>query len=294
MPVLFSARVAKDAQPVEKCEDAYRNRQEADIETCAVSDGAGTFGFSREWSEVMVSWAVEHPPDDFSVDGVRAWFKNSLSTLYEEWVKKIPPYDDLPWYGQNSFQEGSAATLLLLRLSGGRYQALAIGDSCLFHIRDQKLVNAFPIQRSEDFDSFPSLIHTSRGLPIAEHALRFLEGEYQAEDLFLLATDAISAWLLREHESESPAWEQLLELHDDQDLIRLVHDLLAQKKMRNDDVTLLIVRPPVSIAPTSALESDSSGALMTLPAAETASQVGCSRSDTTVQVASETERNSDR
>src|SRR5208282_3019962 len=38
-----------------------------------------------------------------------------------------------------------------------RWQAVAVGDTCLLHTRDNVLVRAFPLERAEQFDNFPKL-----------------------------------------------------------------------------------------------------------------------------------------
>ncbi len=256
MPLLFHARVAKDGQPLEKCEDGLAISFRGKVEVYAISDGAGTAAFSGEWASALTNWAVGHPPAEFSGLALSAWLQQSAGPLYQEWAKLIPPYDALPWYGQSGFQEGSQATLLVLCVASGRFHALAVGDTCLFQVRAGQLVCGFPLRCSSDFDTWPALIHTSFGvLPNEEATLRFLEGDYCSGDLFFLATDALSQWLFKQHEAGTPGWDRLLALRQEMDLEQLVGELLANRQMRNDDVALAIVRASEMTGPDVPLQS---------------------------------------
>src|SRR6185369_17172238 len=89
-----------------------------------------------------------------------------------------------------------------LPLDGLRWHALAIGDSCLFQVRDGRLFESFPLCRAVEFNSRPVLVSSN---PTSNERVweevYYKEGDTQPEDLFFLATDALSQWFLAEHES---------------------------------------------------------------------------------------------
>jgi hypothetical protein len=122
------------------------------------------------------------------------------------------------------------------------WQAVAVGDACLFQVRDDALLSSFPVTEAAAFGTTPPLLSTR-----ADYSRRSLEhlsmaaGECRPDDLFLLATDALAAWFLREIEVGGCPWRSLEELS----LLRfgrLVRRLRHEHSLRNDDVTLLLAR----------------------------------------------------
>ena len=93
---------------------------------------------------------------------------------------------------------------------GFENQALAVGDTCLFHIRDRKLLSVFPLCRSADFVCSPWLIG-SRGFTGEMMAGRELRcaGEFQAGDRLWLMTDALAQWFLRRTEAGGEPWAEV-------------------------------------------------------------------------------------
>ncbi|MHC5052629.1 MAG: hypothetical protein ACYTGK_18715, partial [Planctomycetota bacterium] len=128
----------------------------------------------------------------------------------------------------------------------GHWRALAIGDTCLFHVRGEELVEVGPLQKSDEFDSRPVLL-ASRGpqqLAGSDTHVRMLGGTWQSQDTFYLVTDALAKWILEQHETGVSPWQVLRELGTDAEEVafeRLVADLRSSKALHNDDTTLLRV-----------------------------------------------------
>jgi hypothetical protein len=128
----------------------------------------------------------------------------------------------------------------------GHWRALAIGDTCLFHVRGEELVQVGPLQKSDEFDSRPVLL-ASRGpqqLAGSDTHVRMLGGTWQGRDTFYLVTDALAKWILEQHENGVSPWQVLQELGTDDEEVpfeRLVADLRSSKALHNDDTTLLRV-----------------------------------------------------
>ena len=116
-------------------------------------------------------------------------------------------------------REGAFATFLglvvkekndLLCDERRHWQAVAIGDSCLFHVRAGRLERAFPIECSGDFGNTPWLVG-SRVPPcdaLAQREVR-AEGDCCTDDRLWLMTDALAKWFLEEHEAKARPWETL-------------------------------------------------------------------------------------
>ena len=76
----------------------------------------------------------------------------------------------------------------------------------------------------------------------ARFAIMSAEGALRGEDVVLLTSDAVSAWLLRRDEEGRPAWRlAAFELGEQLPFEALI-DEARQDGMRNDDSTLVRIR----------------------------------------------------
>ena len=126
--------------------------------------------------------------------------------------------------------------------SGGfRWRAVAVGDCCLFVVRDGSLEVSFPLDESTLFNITPSLIcsNPENNGDLWEQVCQ-LDGEFRQGDLILLASDAVASWLLRQCESGDKPWETLLDL-EEPEWEGWVQERRQERSMRNDDSTLIVV-----------------------------------------------------
>jgi hypothetical protein len=171
--------------------------------------------------------------------------------LQKQWSERVHR-QPLPWYAEEKARCGAFAAILGLVLSDkvvdgseGRWQAVAIGDSCLFQVRGEDVVARFPLSESVAFNNRPHLLSSNPNYNsrITDH-LRQSKGTWQPGDAFYLMTDALACWFLRELEEEQTSW-LILRNFGTRDEQMPFHEWLAslraQKKIRNDDVTLLRV-----------------------------------------------------
>jgi hypothetical protein len=205
----------------------------------AVADGATESSFAREWAGLLV--------DEF-VQAGDAWLAR-LPDVQKRWLAGLPPAP-YPWYAEAKVQEGAFATFLGLtvcRSPDGSYcdwQAVAIGDSCLFHSRGDELLAAFPLERSEAFTSVPRLLgsRTAAASDREKHIVR-RQGQAQAGDRLWLMTDALAQCCLRDHEQGRHPWRQVESLlaipQADQHFATWIEGLRNERRLRDDDVTLM-------------------------------------------------------
>jgi hypothetical protein len=211
----------------------------------AISDGASESWYAGVWARLMVNEYVVNPVN--REDQWDRW----LPPLRERWSREVGGRP-VPWYGVDKVREGAFATLLGLDVgtagaAGRRWQAVAVGDSCLFLIRDGRLQEAFPVRRSEEFGNKPSLLGSGAGAadgpepPRGSHA----GGECVPGDRIWLMTDALAQWFLQEVEGGGRPWEligrQLLRARPGEAFATWVEDLRDRAELRNDDVTLVTV-----------------------------------------------------
>lgn len=206
---------------------------------CAVADGATESAFSGPWAQLLVR--------GFGRGRLR------LDRLKKRWQRYVGRRKSLPWYVQAKLSKGAHAALCGLRLRdvpgrsppGGRWRVLAIGDSCAFHVRGDKLVAKGPIAKAKDFDNSPFLVSTNGAGDISRHAdhVKLMKGAWRSRDVFYLATDAIACWILAEVEAGRPPWSMLQALGEPgcRSFAEIVAELRETGAMRNDDTTLLRV-----------------------------------------------------
>jgi hypothetical protein len=145
-------------------------------------------------------------------------------------------------------RRGSAATLVGLQLirlpqrpANGTWRCLALGDSCLFQVSCGRLVEALPLGSSADFKVMPALLSTERSVNLKSVGQVVTKaGTWQEGDSFFLLTDAIAEWFLRESERGASPWEFLTSA-DEQLFRAFVQEMRGQRRMKDDDVTALVV-----------------------------------------------------
>lgn len=210
-------------------------RRQRSCQRFAVADGATESSFSGLWARQLVR--------GYSKQG---WTSKDLARrlppMQQAWQQEVQSRP-LPWYAEEKARFGAFSTLIGLTLHDhtgarrqGTWRALAVGDSCLFQMRQQKLVASFPLSDAAAFDHSPVLL-SSRPEPnrAALEAVQSLSGFWQTGDEFLLMTDALAAWFLRHGGTVAcrpPSG----------DFAAWIHDLRQHRLLRNDDVTLVRVR----------------------------------------------------
>ena len=228
-------------------EDAYAFDEAAG--RAAVADGATDAFESGVWARLLVSTFV-HAPPTFDAPVFLEWLQGPARA----W-KATLNWSALPWYAEEKARTiGGLATLLGFRLGDKAHDdtktvswsALAVGDACLLHVRKHDVLMRFPIENSDAFGATPALLSTRLQhdkTVIDAGGLHHYGGTCQAGDLFLLATDAMAEWLysLADLEDLKLGWESVSNLIEE-DFEALIEELRTQSIIRNDDVTLLVMR----------------------------------------------------
>lgn len=229
----------------EEYEDASwpENRLERDVPFCqfAVADGATETSFSGVWARILVKAYCQG-----KFNHKRMW--QNMDTQRREWERKVHS-KQLPWYAEEKLQMGAYSSLIGLTVyapnendAAARWEALAIGDSCLFQTRDENLILKWPLQSSDQFGYHPILLSTKFGHD--ESSVYRSDGKWLAGDSFFLMTDAIAQWYLSQIEKgRSPA--EIIPNFPTDDSCAAFADWVTRLRqsagMRNDDVTLMRV-----------------------------------------------------
>jgi hypothetical protein len=210
----------------------------------AVADGASESAYAGSWA----TWLVEH----FVKEGtgpVESWL-DALSGVQTQWMAGFESRE-LPWYSEAKLQHGAFATFLGVVVGDDAsdtvaWEAISVGDSCLFHTRGDQLLSVFPVTEPVQFTNSPRLLGSRTAVSeIRTHRLSTARGEMQPDDRLWLMTDALAHWCLTEHQAARNPWQPLDALREaefaEEDFANWIDQLRDNRQIHNDDVTLLAV-----------------------------------------------------
>jgi hypothetical protein len=236
---------AKAGNRREEYEDAWavRGSDSPRAARVAVCDGATEASFSGLWAALLAETWVRSRASGPELAA-------RLGPARRLWARKLRGRR-LPWYAEEKARRGAYAAFLGVALAprAGGWRAVAVGDCNLFLLRGVgpglRLLRAFPLERAEEFGSSPFLLGSlARPDDDPSPHVRVAEGVLPGDGLLLLASDALSAWLLRREEQGRPAWDAAspLGIADGLDFEGLVAEA-REDGCRNDDMTLVRVVP---------------------------------------------------
>ena len=215
----------------EEYEDAFALSEAARLPMrLAVADGATESAFAGAWAQHLVRQFV-----DESVDS-ETDLRERLPAWQAAWQVEVGEQaKGLPWYAAAKAEQGAFAAMLGLTVRPeGTWKALAVGDCDLLHLRDGALHAAWPLDDPEQFTHRPALLSSREGAAVP--AVQERSGTWRPGDAFVLATDALAAWLLATDPARALGWT-------DATFLKAVDAARAEGVLRNDDVTLVRLMP---------------------------------------------------
>ena len=230
LPLAFTVPKAEDRRN----EDSFRRSSKG---VYALSDGASVSFDSASWARILVRRYIENP------EFTREWLGAAMAEF-----RRLYDREGLPWVKQASFDKGSFASLLGVRVvDGGRLiQVLSIGDSLAVLCDGNCIKETFPLSRPSDFKRAPQLLCTNP----AENA--FLDEVDASYDLvadwsfdglkqpsLLCMTDALGHWLLSQRDRDTSPVSVLRDLRTPKAFSRFVQQERAAGRMKRDDTTLI-------------------------------------------------------
>lgn len=223
----------------------------AGLRLCAaVADGASEAMLAGRWAVDLVTRFANAPPSaDLTTvvaDAVKEW--DAVVKAYV--ATRVASGRPIQWYEEDGLIRGAFATIVGLRLldtvSGysmeGCFDTWALGDSCLFQVRGDDVVTAFPIKDAVTFGNNPDLVPSRpNDFSLVSQRIGHLRGRWRSGDAFYLATDALANWFLTAATVGEEPWKLLGDLgtEDGDHFETWVAKLRAAGQMRNDDTTLL-------------------------------------------------------
>jgi hypothetical protein len=211
----------------------------------AIADGATETSFAGLWARLLTRSYGRHQQFLDALD-------SRLSRIRDVW-KKCVMKRPLPWYAEAKVNMGAFSSLLGLTVTktrsandcAGDWTALAVGDSCLFQIRGDACLLAFPLETADAFSSRPSLLSSIGNSSSDDCPIFTKAGSWRIGDVFYLMTDALACWFLKRQELRADGLVLLSNLRGQEDFARFVKQQrlygLGDRSslLRNDDVTLI-------------------------------------------------------
>ncbi|MBF0548455.1 MAG: hypothetical protein HQM08_28730 [Candidatus Riflebacteria bacterium] len=242
--------IAKAGNKDFEYEDAYWPSGITEVEDSyfrfSVADGATESSFSKIWAVQLVE---AFGKGELNV----GTFWADIGKQQPIWLRNVTS-KPLPWYAEEKVHSGAFAAFMGLEISEDSttgiitWKATGLGDCCIFQVgnrsdRSKKdLIVNFPFQSSSAFGNTPALISSVKvNNNSIEKDLLQTDGTALANDVFYLMTDAIACWFLKEVEEGLSPWETLEDLNtrDGTSFRDLIDELRQEKKLKNDDVTIL-------------------------------------------------------
>jgi len=194
---LFWVRVPKQGNSMAECEDAIA--WSSDGSTVVVSDGAGSSFGAAAWAAVLADRFVADPPTALSNTLFASWLESCRLALARQTDPAAVSND---WWTLEGSRRGAFATIAGARLREveGRKELLTmcVGDSCVMVVRGdagtRKVMRSVPFDDAKQFGSHPMLVGSPEGAVTPEPSWTTLRIE--PGDLVLVASDALSEWLL--------------------------------------------------------------------------------------------------
>ncbi len=238
----------KAGNSVAEYEDAYWPRQASELSGAvhlAVADGATETSFSGLWARLLVNAYGRGRL-------TKATWNEDLCGIRRVWQRAVGQ-KPLPWYAEEKLRLGAFSSLTGLTLvppaepggKGGEFQVVSIGDSCLFQVREGRLIWSFPFTASEEFNSRPQLISSLNGSADRDAVVQRISGEWQLGDTFFLMTDALACWALRLVEAGKDPFALLQSVDSQEEFDTLIADQRSHTDadgnplLKNDDVTFV-------------------------------------------------------
>ncbi|MEM8557315.1 MAG: protein phosphatase 2C domain-containing protein [Bacteroidota bacterium] len=225
--------VPKRGHTIAECEDAIASRSRGDQLHVAVADGATESAYAQAWAQHLTQALVSNATGERKAEGEASEFERRVRAARARFRQELDARaSEAPWYVAQKTEQGAHAAMLVLQVArGGTYSADAVGDVVLFHLRDDRLLASWPLTEADAFTTRPDLVSSLEGVPVP---MRTHEGTWEPGDVFLIATDALAAWLLAHPDAQARAARE-------HDAGAALIDEAHASGMTNDDAALVRV-----------------------------------------------------
>lgn len=224
----------------------------------ALSDGATQGFYSKEWARLIVEnylsdiEILEETPSQWLTNIQGKWIK-TVKNIVEKHEKEQSPL----WISDyNSFEEKRPAGGTLLgvkikrKLQELRIELKIVGDSCFFKIQENYLkehsdndFESYPIKSSINFNNTPTLLNSYTLANIDSIISEEINVQIRADEktYLLLASDALSQWILKQHELKEISLIRELLTRNSENFESWVTKQKDNGGLHDDDITLVLL-----------------------------------------------------
>lgn len=179
----------------------------------AMADGTTQGMLNREWARFLVRSFLEVAASRLDL---REALLRTIDKSREHWENTRREYvaaknsvldeNEYRWL----FEYGSHATFIGLRFGSDYWEAVAVGDTCVFVLDRVERCFAFPVEKASGFTDCPELISSlsDRNADI-DQRIRHVRKSLAKRHRFYLMTDALAQWFLSNYEMGKTPWDQI-------------------------------------------------------------------------------------
>ena len=236
---VYSIRVAKHGNSIAECEDAVIVDPRRAV--LAVADGASSSFGAHLWAATLTKHFVTQPPTPLSVGSFSTWLADARSASPEPGGQGEGGDNPNGWWSEQGARQGAYSTIVgaVIKDDGDDRVAtiMCLGDSCAFVLTgapgDRVVRRSLPYEDPSQFGSHPSLLGSMTDRRHDEPSWTTIPTG--SGDLLVLASDAVSEWLLGD--------PKRFQLFDGDDVESIAGHLIAERtdgRIVNDDVTVAV------------------------------------------------------
>lgn len=226
-------RIPKSSKFFHNCEDNFKVDNYENPKLIATADGCGSTFVADVFSKNLMTQFPQFAKDIFNKK-YQKWHE----TVTKDWLAYIEtkPKKNLGFLYKFA-NKVAGSTFLGIRLRDnsflGKVDIAAIGDSCLFQVRGNRVVNMFP--KIKKFSGVTYAIQTSSN----KFKLQHTEIEVHHGDTLILATDGVAEWIFNNPKDV----EEILLLKNNSQFLEFIETYRKSKEkwLEDDDSTLIII-----------------------------------------------------
>jgi len=234
-------------------EDAFFPKMckfEGESFSIALADGATEGLFSSIWADILVKLYVSK---NELIKTPQTYIQRAKENFQEwklEYIKTRETAEKpLYWFEEHGLSRGVYSTIVGATFYDkgseiGHWEASAVGDSCVVQLRNDEILNKFPIDHSNAFNNQPWLLTTNdiSTDELSSH-IKTISSDWISGDTFIFMSDAIAHWCYSEIEKDiNPLLEIINFLeNDNDDFEEFLCRTRKNKIIKNDDITVIII-----------------------------------------------------
>jgi hypothetical protein len=231
----------KEKESIGDCNDRFKVNEH--LNKFAISDGVTSSFLPDLWTEILTDQFVT-TQGLIDVDNLFP-----LEQAQDTWDKKAKGFANIEgqvWYVKTFYEEerSAAATLTGLHLyyedDCPFWEAMAIGDSFLFFVPELKVTSSnilsIPDAANFTFDNYPNYLDSINEKPKGNFEVMYKQA--LTEGSFYLMTDALAEWFTK---NRATAPKQISTWQNQEAFVKQIKKLRKQKKLHNDDTSILII-----------------------------------------------------